>query len=67
MGGLPGERRDCFKKYKREYRYLNSNRSTCVSYFRALSEFERSLIVERTHAGLTAARQEAVKEEGLNL
>ena len=29
---------------------------TCISYFAAQGEFERSLTFERTDAGLTAAR-----------
>jgi DNA invertase Pin-like site-specific DNA recombinase len=56
MGILPGERRDCIKNIKENIDTSNPAGRLVFHIFRALSEFERSLIVERTHAGLTAAR-----------
>lgn len=56
MSSLPGERRYCFEKPQREHRHSTPTGRLVFHIFGALSEFERSLIVERTYAGLAAAR-----------
>ena len=60
--GVAGPRYQ-FSQPDRQYRYVNANGTFLLSRYGALAEMERELIVERTRAGLAAARAQGRWEE----